>query len=129
MNTTDLYKRQVEPATDEAHRRQRESESTDISAMAVHRDPSRRADFPQSAAPEAEAGGKRTLAWVRPSELPTTLGSPLLRRGVDLEAELARRARRTPAQAAWRVRRRITRNAIGRPDPAAPTMSDQGVRL
>ncbi|WP_298515369.1 hypothetical protein [uncultured Nocardioides sp.] len=66
---------------------------------------------------------------MRPSELVTTLGSDRLRRGIDLEADLARRARRTPAQAAWKVRRRITRNAIGRPESSAPTVTDQGIRL
>lgn len=107
------------PRTTEAH-------EAEVSALAVRRDPSQ--SPAQRRGPE-EVKAKRTIAWVRPSELVTTLGSDRLRRGIDLEAELARRARRTPAQAAWKVRRRITRNAIGRPESSAPTVTDQGIRL
>lgn len=103
-----------------------EAHEAEISALGVHRDPSQ--SPAQRRGPE-EFKAKRTIAWVRPSELVTTLGSDRLRRGIDLEAELARRARRTPAQAAWKVRRRITRNAIGRPESSAPTVTDQGIRL
>ena len=99
-----------------------EAHEAEVSALAVHRDPSQRRG------PE-EVKAKRTIAWVRPSELVTTLGSDRLRRGIDLEADLARRARRTPAQAAWKVRRRITHNAIGRAESSAPTVTDQGIRL
>ena len=98
----------------------------EVSALAVHRDPSQ---SPAERQGQAAAKGQRSIAWVRPSELATTLGSDRLRRGIDLEAELARRARRTPAQAAWKVRRRITRNAIGRPETSAPTVTDQGILL
>lgn len=103
-----------------------EAHEPEVSALAVHRDPSQ---SPAERRGPEEVKAKRTIAWVRPSELVTTLGSDRLRRGIDLEAELARRARRTPAQAAWKVRRRITRNAIGRPEASAPTFSDQGIRL
>ena len=103
-----------------------EAHESEVSALAVHRDPSQN---PAERRGPEEVKAKRTIAWVRPSELVTTLGSDRLRRGIDLEAELARRARRTPAQAAWKVRRRITRNAIGRPEASAPTVSDQGIRL
>lgn len=98
----------------------------EVSALAVHRDPSQ---SPVQRGGTEEVKAKRTIAWVRPSELVTTLGSDRLRRGIDLEAELARRARRTPVQAAWKVRRRITRNAIGRPESSAPTVTEQGIRL
>ncbi|MGD9962148.1 hypothetical protein [Nocardioides sp.] len=98
----------------------------EVSALAIHRDPSHSPAERRGAEP---AKAQKTIAWVRPSELVTTLGSDRLRRGIDLEAELARRARRTPAQAAWKVRRRITRNAIGRPEASAPTVTDQGIAL
>lgn len=111
---------------DPASSRITEAHEAEVSALAVHRDPSQSPT--ERRAPE-DVKAKRTIAWVRPSELVTTLGSDRLRRGIDLEAELARRARRTPAQAAWRVRRRITRNAIGRPESSAPTVTDQGIRL
>ena len=103
-----------------------EAHEPEVSALAVHRDPSQ---SPAERRGPEEVKAKRTIAWVRPSELVTTLGSDRLRRGIDLEAELARRARRTPAHAAWKIRRRITRNAIGRPESSAPTVTDQGIRL
>jgi len=103
-----------------------EAPEAEVSALAVHSDPSQ---SPAERRGPEPAKGQKMIAWVRPSELVTTLGSHSLRRGIDLEAELARRARRTPAQAAWKVRRRITRNAIGRPEASAPTVTDQGIRL
>lgn len=103
-----------------------ESPEAEVSTLAVHRDPSHSPAVRHG--PES-VKGQRSIAWVRPAELMTTLGSDRLRRGIDLEAELARRARRTPAQAAWKVRRRITRNAIGRPEASAPTISDRGIVL
>ncbi|MFZ2511057.1 MAG: hypothetical protein WAW85_08215 [Gordonia sp. (in: high G+C Gram-positive bacteria)] len=117
--------RTLEPAF-----RTTEAVEADVSALAVHRDPSQ---SPAARRGQEPAKEQKTIAWVRPSELVTALGSDRLRGGIDLEAELARRARRTPAQAAWKVRRRITRNAIGRPDASAsasaPSVTDQGIRL
>ncbi|OUZ10232.1 hypothetical protein BHE97_07705 [Aeromicrobium sp. PE09-221] len=110
----------------ESASRTTEGPEAEVPALAVHRNPSQSPT--ERRAPE-DVKAKRTIAWVRPSELVTTLGSDRLRRGVDLEAELARRARRTPAQAAWKVRRRITRNAIGRPGSSTPTVTEQGIRL
>jgi hypothetical protein len=87
------------------------------SLLAIYGDPSR--------GPAREAGtvtaSQRSIAWVRPSELPTMVGAGWLRRGTDLQAEMGRRARRAPATATFRARRRITRTAIGRPRPATPT--------
>lgn len=113
--------RTLDPAS-----RKTEAHEAEVSALAVHRDPSQN---PAGRRGPEPAKAQKTIAWVRPSELVTTLGSDRVRRGIDLEAELARRARRTPAQAAWKVRRRITRNAIGRPEASAPTVTDQGIRL
>lgn len=89
----------------------------EASPLAVHGDPS------QAPAPQAYpvATRQRSITWVRPTELPTVLGGPWLRQGTDLQAEMARRARRAPATAASRARRRITRTAIGRPEPVTPT--------
>lgn len=113
--------RTLDPAS-----RSTEAAEAEVSALAVHRDPSQ---SPAVNRGQEQAKAQKTIAWVRPSELVTTLGSDRLRRGIDLEAELARRARRTPAQAAWKVRRRITRNAIGRPEASAPTVTEQGIGL
>jgi hypothetical protein len=87
------------------------------SPLGVHGDPSR------GPAPKTRpaATSQRSIAWVRPSELPTMVGAPWLRHGADLHAEMARRARRAPATAASRAGRRITRTAIGRPEPTSPT--------
>ncbi len=113
--------RTLDPAS-----RTTEVAEAEVSALAVHRDPSQ---SPTANRGQEQAKAQKTIAWVRPSELVTTLGSERLRRGIDLEAELARRARRTPAQAAWKVRRRITRNAIGRPEASTPTVTEHGIGL
>jgi len=68
----------------------------------------------------------RSIMWVRPSELATTVTSPALRRSADLQAEIARRGRRAPARAR-RARQRITRSAIGRTQPPAPTNEGLGL--
>ena len=65
------------------------------------------------------------VAWVRPSEMPTLLGSKFVRRGIDLQSELTRRARRTPGAAVSKASRRITRTSIARPDNASPSITDQ----
>lgn len=121
----DPHEHRTDRALDPASRTT-EAHEAEVSALAVHRDPSQ--NPAERRGPET-AKAQKTIAWVRPSELVTTLGSDRVRRGIDLEAELARRARRTPAQAAWKVRRRITRNAIGRPEASAPTVTDQGIGL
>ena len=66
-----------------------------------------------------------SVAWVRPSEVPTLLGSKFVRRGIDLQSELTRRARRTPGAVASQASRRITRTSIARPDPTNPSLTDQ----
>jgi hypothetical protein len=58
--------------------------------LARHRDPSLGPEQPAS-----EQAQKR-IAWVRPTELGSYLG-PMIGRGIDLQAELVRRARRTPS--------------------------------
>lgn len=95
----------------------------DDSALAVHRDPSLTAGPPGS----SDELGRPSVAWVRPSELPTTVGSKFIRRGIDLQSELTRRARRAP-RTATRSAQRISRHAIARPEPTAP-MTERGVEL
>lgn len=85
------------------------------SELAVHGDPSaRREDDTSPPHPT------RSVAWVRPSELATTLTAPAVRRAADLQADTARRARRAPA--------RITRSAIARTTPMPPAR-DGGLSL
>lgn len=113
MNHNEFYERhdprvqpEVEPAqppNEDAH-----------SALAVHRDPS--VPVAESPAPATQ----RNVAWVRPSEFPTLLGSTWVGRGIDLQAELARRSRRGPIKAV-RATRRTSRAAIARTEAPAPT--------
>lgn len=63
----------------------------EISQLAHRRDPS------LAAAPPSTPKSKQ-IAWVRPTEL-ATYAAPMVGRGIDLQAELVRRARRTPATA------------------------------
>ena len=119
MNTAEPYERRLdrtlpEPApTPEAE--------TAVDALAVHRDPS----VPAAEARQETDRSQPSVAWVRPSEMPTLLGSKVVRRGVDLQAELTRRARRTPGAAVSKASRRITRTSIARPDDPGPSITDQ----
>lgn len=60
----------------------------ETSALAHHADPS-------LAPTGATTPSGRRIAWVRPSELHSYAGA-IVGRGIDLQAELARRAARTP---------------------------------
>ena len=119
MNTPKPYERrldrtQPEPApTPEAER--------GVDALAVHRDPS----VPAAEARQEIDRSQPSVAWVRPSEMPTLLGSKVVRRGIDLQAELTRRARRTPGAAVSKASRRITRTSIARPDNPGPSITEQ----
>lgn len=92
------------------------------SPLAVHADPSRhRITVPSS--PLSKSG----VAWVRPSDLPTMIGGRVIGRGLDLKAELVRRAKhptrpRTP-------RERITRTAIAAPEPPSIIHRPGGISL
>ena len=94
----------------------------ELSALARHRDPS----LSHRPEPTLRSATGRAIAWVRPSELTTTLTSPMLKRGADLQAELARHARRAPSAAA-RASRRVTRSAIARPEQTTPTQEGLGL--
>ncbi len=91
MNTHSEYRRHNYRPTE-----QRQEPETAVNGLAHHRDPS------LSSASASAAPAKR-IAWVRPTELASYAG-PLVGRGIDLQAELIRRARRTPV---------TTKRAIG----------------
>lgn len=116
MNNNDFYERRDDRALLPPEPRQPEHEAA--SALAIHRDPSLAAA--SDTAPHEP--GEGSVAWVRPSEMPALLGSKVGRRGIDLQSELARRARRTPAMAA-----RVSRRAIARPDnaPSVTTSAEE----
>ena len=116
MNT-DPYERHIDRSLD-APEPAREPAESELNALAKHADPSVRAGS-SAATPEPAS----SVAWVRPSDLPAVVGSKFIRRGIDLQAELNRRAQRAPRSAA-----RVTRRAITRPPPSTPT-TDRGVEL
>lgn len=90
--------------------------------LAVHRDPSQG---------QAQSGpiqiSKSGIAWVRPSDLPTMIGSRVIGRGLDLKAELVRRAKHAIRPHAPRAR--ITRTAIAAPEPPSITHRPGGISL
>src|SRR5690606_21904587 len=95
--------------------------NAEVSAFAVHGDPSR-----HQKPPEENASRERAkVLWVRPSDLPTMLGTTRVGRGIDLQAELVRRARLAPARGARHLRQRVTRTDIARPRPAAQTAASR----
>ena len=73
-------------------------------------------------APTPAEGAKR-VTWVRPTDLVTYSG-PLVGRGIDLETELIRRARRTPITATRAVRRRVAQTLH-----RTPTSRTEGIGL
>jgi hypothetical protein len=115
VNNNDHYERRDDRVVPD-HATHQPQTDQEVSALAHHRDPSVRTT--PGAAPKAERG----IAWVRPSELPTLIGSKWAARGIDLQGELVRRSRRAPRRAA-RAGHKITRSAISRPESATPTVS------
>lgn len=95
---------------------------TEPTPLAVHRDPSRRQN--ESRPTRISKSG---IAWVRPSDLPTMIAGRLIGRGLDLKAELVRRANRhtrpRPPQ------ERTTRTAIAAPEPPSITHRPGGISL
>jgi hypothetical protein len=84
-----------------------EGDASGSDELARHRDPSLRWAEP------SQAQRQKRLAWVRPTELGSYLG-PMVGRGVDLQAELVRRARRTPT---------TTTRTLRQPGPERSTTS------
>lgn len=114
MNTTESYERRHDRTLPKTAVLADTEQS--VEALAIHRDPS----LPGTTTTSAPPASRPSVAWVRPSELPTLAGAPWIRRGIDLQSELTRRARRTPQTAATGAGRRITQTKIGRPEAASP---------
>jgi hypothetical protein len=89
------------------------------SELARHGDPS----LPRAEGQATRRAVKR-VAWVRPTELSTYL-APMVGRGVDLQAELIRRARRTPATST----RALHRGTPHTPSPTPPRPGHEGMSL
>jgi hypothetical protein len=121
MNTHVEYRRHMHQAASEPM----STAAADAIAnhLAVGRDPSL-ASAPTHAL--TTATGKH-IAWVRPTEL-HTFASPIIGRGIDLHAELVRRARQGPRQAR-QARRVAQRLAPVRRSPALDSPSQEGISL
>ena len=116
MNNHDLYQRREDRAMPAPPSPQPQTDDA-VDALAMHGDPSV-VVATEPTGPTAQRG----IAWVRPSELPTLVGSTLANRGIDLQSELVRRSRRAPVAAA-KAGRRISRTAIARPERVTPTVT------
>ena len=116
MNNNDHYERREDRVMREQAMPQPQTDDA-VNALALHRDPSVPVATPVAARP-----AQRGIAWVRPSELPTLVGSRWSNRGIDLQSELVRRSRRAPVKAAT-AGRRISRTAIARPGPVTPSVT------
>lgn len=86
------------------------------SELARHHDPSLGPDVP------VREQAQKRIAWVRPTELGSYLG-PMIGRGIDLQAELVRRARRTPTTTTRTLRPPAPER------PATPTPRQEGLGL
>ena len=86
----------------------------EASQLAHRADPS----LPQTEQPDATS---KQVAWVRPTDLPKLTG-PMVGRGIDLQAELIRRARRAPVTATSAARRHIH-------PPISSTTREEGIGL
>lgn len=93
MNTQQPYRRRVGRVTHELGINPVPGGGTDVATPA---EPSK----PGTPGQSSGSGQRRTVAWVRVSELHAVLGSRIAGRGIDLQSELARRARRAPSAAA-----------------------------
>ena len=107
MNTDQPYARDTDRQAPD-----KPPEATQPDPLAVHRDPSAsRAKLPRA---------RNGIAWVRPSDLPTMIGSKVIGRGLDLKADLVRRANRPTRPPAPRARVTKTSIATTAQSPATP---------
>ena len=131
MNTHLGYQhhgRRVLPQTHVATAVQPTPTELSLESLAIHPDPS----LPASGSVPVGRGSGPGVGWVRLSDLGSLVGATVAGRGIDLQADLARRARRAPLTAGRAVRR-VVRTRTGDADaPAAmpwPQGPSQGVAL
>lgn len=93
----------------------------ETSVLARRRDPSL-AGNTTAGSPQRRTAGSGVV-WVRPSDLLVSRAGRLAGRGIDFQAELARRTRQVPGQAY-----RATRNAVGDRVRRLPPVSAFGRR-
>ncbi|GAA3871271.1 hypothetical protein GCM10022381_12980 [Leifsonia kafniensis] len=93
-----------------------ERTAEEAALWAVHGDPSHRKPAASSASVTRWRSG---VEWVRASELLSSAGGRVAGRGIDFQAELSRRARTLPVQAAAASRRTIRDRALRLPPASA----------
>lgn len=126
MNTPTTYQRRLDRTLPEPEGGFENHPSERVDELAIHRDPSVQEGPPSSEAAVTQSG----VTWVRPSEMPTLLGSKVAGRGIDLQAELVRRTRRAPARMTANTSSRFTHGRISRPEPTTPkTVNREGLGL
>lgn len=91
------------------------AEEEEASPLARHRDPSHVRQVAGGRIERSRSG----VVWVRPSELMTQAGGRVAGRGIDFQAELARRARRLPVETVATSRRAISERAHRLPPATA----------
>lgn len=109
-----------------AETRASQTEAGEVSALARHRDPS---PTKKPAATEKDSERKRPgVEWVRPSELLASQSARIAGRGIDFEAELARRTRRVPGHVVRGTRRSVRAEArfVSERARRLPPVSDFG---
>lgn len=116
MNTPESYERRGEPS---AAVPAPPAGVQGVDTLAVHQDPSLPAG--QAASPQAERLPRASIAWVRPTDFLMSVGAARLGQVADAQAAVVRRSRRAPVVAVSRLRRRVSRSSIARPEPAVPT--------
>ena len=112
MNTPTSYQRRLDRTLPEPPVPAQAEPADPVVPLAVHRDPSLRET---SVAPVSGDVSVR-VAWIRPSELPTVVGSTVAGRGIDLQAELTRRARHGVASSIAKAPSHNTHNRFPGPD-------------
>ncbi len=119
---------------DESEVDQMPGEGQEASVLARHGDPSRLCPTPGPAHEGAHAAG---VVWVRPSDLFWSAGGRVAGRGIDFQAELARRTRARSGRAITTskqaIRERALRlspvSAFGRSQTSRTAPMRSGVRL
>ena len=87
-------------------------EAAEVSELARHRDPS------LTSATRTAARRGPGVEWVRPSELLVSRSARIAGRGIDFQAELARRTRSLPVHVVGATRRGVQRLGVGAGDRA-----------
>lgn len=111
--------------------RTREAEPGEASDLARHRDPSLAKQGGAAIENAAQKKARSGVEWVRPSELLVSRSGRIAGRGIDFQAELARRVRRMPGRTyqATRSGARVLSERTRRLPPASAFGRGSGERF